>query len=192
MARFTPEQFRAAMEKAPVAVFQAVSQSLISSARTFVQGTFVRNRLSGRPGLQTGGGDLRRSFNLAHTGNDLRSFRLVEFTTSPSAVLHEKGGVVRPRKSKYLAIPLGEAKTAAGVARASVRSYKDTFVRPSPRRSALVVYQRRGSRSVALFLLLRSVTIPARLGFEAEWRTDQPGRMDRVGDVVHRVLANMK
>lgn len=191
MAKFTPEQFRLAMERAPAALFLAVSQQMLTRARLFVQGTMVRKRLSGRPGLINRGGGFRRSFDVASTGSDLRTFRMVEFTTHPGARIQEEGGRITPKRSKFLAIPLDAAKTGNGLTRAPIRSYKDTYLLRG-KTGAYVVMQRKGKDSVPLFLLYRGVAVPARLGFEQEWRADQESRKSAIGDAVERVLANLK
>ena len=68
----------------------------------------------------------------------------------------ETGGIIRPKKAKYLAIPIGEAKTKSGVPRGKPRDFKDTFIRKG------ILFQKYGKKSVRpLFLLKKSVTIPA-------------------------------
>lgn len=81
----------------------------------------------------------------------------------PYADIHETGGIVKPRNSKYLAIPLPAALTAAGVLKKRPRDYSDTFVRKS-KGGNLMIFQKVGQRGKirALFVLKKSVTIPAR------------------------------
>ena len=73
----------------------------------------------------------------------------------------EFGAVIRPKHARYLAIPLAAAKTAAGVARfaprqAAAAGYDSTFV------SKGVIFGRQGDQAIPLFVLKRSVRIPAR------------------------------
>jgi hypothetical protein len=80
-----------------------------------------------------------------------------------------------PKRGKYLAIPLGAAKSAAGVSKGSVREgpWGATFVRKT-KKGALIIFGRQEitkgyrmgmlrSKIVPLFLLLKSVSIPARI-----------------------------
>jgi hypothetical protein len=64
---------------------------------------------------------------------------------------------IRPRRGKYLAIPLEAATTPAGVPRRrSPRDYDDLF------RIGDALFQRRGKRIVPMYALVRQVTIRAR------------------------------
>lgn len=68
----------------------------------------------------------------------------------------ETGGIIRPKKGKYLAIPIGEAKTKSGVSRGRPRDFANTFIRKG------IIFQKYGKNSIRpLFLLKKSVTIPA-------------------------------
>jgi hypothetical protein len=69
---------------------------------------------------------------------------------------------IRPKRARYLTVPLEAAKTGAGVARGRARDFEDTFVARS-RAGNLIIFQRQGDGTIApLFLLLPEVTIPAR------------------------------
>lgn len=82
---------------------------------------------------------------------------------------------IRPRKGKYLALPLPDAMTGAGVARGSPKGgpWGDTFVRKSKAGNLIIFGQRKitkGKRAgelrsqvVPLFLLKKQVTIKARI-----------------------------
>lgn len=64
---------------------------------------------------------------------------------------------VKPVHARALTIPLPAAKTAAGVTRRRARAYKNTFVHEG------IIYQRRGKKKIVpLFVLRKSVTVPAR------------------------------
>jgi len=80
------------------------------------------------------------------------------------ARIHEKDGetVIRPRRSKFLAIPLPAVKTAVrGVARGLPRDFSETFVRRNDK-GRLVIYQNRADQVVPLFALVRSVRVKGR------------------------------
>lgn len=98
------------------------------------------------------------------------------------ANIQETGGTIRPRVAKYLAIPLPAALTRAGVAKKSPRDYTNTFVMRS-KSGSLIIAQKTGSKSgkvVALFVLKKSVTIPA-----SHYMSDIAGEMsDKVVDIM--------
>lgn len=83
--------------------------------------------------------------------------------------------VIRPKKGKYLAIPIGEALTKAGVAKGGPTSNRwgKTFVQKSKKGNLIIFGQKRimkekregelRSAVLPLFLLLKQVTIPARI-----------------------------
>jgi hypothetical protein len=85
---------------------------------------------------------------------------------APYASVHEgwpdnrASTTIRPTHGRYLTIPLEAARTAAGVARGSARDFPDTFF--AQPHGHLILFQRQGTRVVPLFLLVTSVTIPAR------------------------------
>ena len=87
-------------------------------------------------------------------------------------IVHENGATIRPRSAKYLAIPIGAAKTKAGVSRQSgprqypdlkfviARSGKKLLVRVLPKT------KRQPARIVPMYVLVPVVNIPPRLGFK--------------------------
>lgn len=81
----------------------------------------------------------------------------------PYAEIHEDGGTITPKRVKYLTIPLAAALTASGAPRkASARDWANTFVGKS-KGGALIIFQKVGKKSIIpLYVLKRSVTIPAR------------------------------
>lgn len=82
------------------------------------------------------------------------------------AQLHETGAVIRPKKGKYLAIPLPEALDSRGVElRKGPRAWDNTFIATS-KRGNLIIFQRRGRRAIPLYVLKAQVRIPPRLGMQ--------------------------
>ncbi len=181
MATFTPDEFRAAMEKAPKRLFDEVTTRLTKRAREFVQRVFPRARLSGGEGLKNRTGALRRSFNVTSKGGDLNSWHMAEFTTSPYAKIHEHGGTIRPKSAKYLAIPLAAAKAKSGDLRGGPRSFTNTFFAKS-KAGNLILFQNqgKGKKPLPLFVMKKQVTLKPRLGFFEEWTSNQKKRISDI------------
>ena len=101
---------------------------------------------------------------------------------------HEHGATIRPKKAKYLAIPLPEALNSDGTPRvASPRQWKNTFVARS-RNGNLLIFQKRGRHIVPLYVLKREVRIRPRLGLGDTLRAGLPYFVDRAMDRMARAL----
>lgn len=159
---------------------QVIKKSLVAAALE-VESHMQEKVLSGQV-LKVRTGALRRSITSAVTdidgdmialiGSGVRQSRKATYDASqnrwnpdgrlPYADIQETGGVIKPRKAKYLAIPLPAALTAAGVLKKRPRDYRDTFVRTS-KSGNLIIFQKVGARGkiTALFVLKKSVTVPA-------------------------------
>jgi len=86
------------------------------------------------------------------------------FLVAPHLVIHETGGVLKPRTGKYLTMPLKAAKNPDGTPKyLHARQWLNTFVGRS-RKGNLLIFQKRGRRIVPLYLLLESIRIKPRLG----------------------------
>ena len=80
--------------------------------------------------------------------------------------VHETGGSIRPRRSRFLTIPLPAAMNSRGQPlRQRARDWDNTFVQRS-RRGNLLIFQRNGPNITPLYLLKPSVRIRPRLGLE--------------------------
>jgi hypothetical protein len=190
VSTFDPEQFQRAMDRAPKALLDAFDPAMRRHARGFLQGTLVRQRLSGRPGLMNRTGGMRRSFNFEVTNADrLDSWTLTEFSNHPGARIQEYGGTITGKP--WLAIPLPAARTAAGASRGSLRSFKNTFFAKS-KAGNLLLFQRNGKSITPLFVMKSSVTIPARLGFGAAHAADQPPRVEVLRKAVAQALEGLR
>lgn len=93
--------------------------------------------------------------------------------------VHEKGATIRPRQAKYLAIPLPAALDASGVPlRPGPRFWDNTFVATS-KKGNLLIFQRRGTQIVPLYVLKLEVKLPPRLGMEAALKKGENYFVDR-------------
>lgn len=82
----------------------------------------------------------------------------------PYAAIQEYGGTIHAKNAQFLAIPLPPALDAQGVPlMMGPRAWPNTFVAKS-KAGNLIIFQRRGTSIVPLYVLKTSVTIPPRLG----------------------------
>lgn len=96
------------------------------------------------------------------------------------ARIHEKGGEIKPVRTKYLTIPLAAAKTKGGVSRGTARDYQNTFVKKS-KAGNLIIFQKQAGGLVPLFLLRdRPVEIPARPYLQPSLEKVQPMVMEQI------------
>lgn len=103
-----------------------------------------------------------------------------------SYLLGEQYRVIRPQGHKYLAIPIGENLTGAGVARyASPRQVDDLVFRG---RTAGILQE---ERYVPLFALVEEVTIVGRGVFEAAIEAAAPTLPERVRGPLDALLAEV-
>jgi hypothetical protein len=101
---------------------------------------------------------------------------------------HEYGATIRPKKAKYLAIPLPEALNANGTPKlASPRLWKNTFVKQS-KNGNLLIFQKRGRLIVPLYVLKKEVKIRPRLGLGETLRAGLPFFVDRAMSRLARQL----
>ncbi|MCL4743842.1 MAG: hypothetical protein KJZ83_00355 [Burkholderiaceae bacterium] len=97
-------------------------------------------------------------------------------------IVHEFGATIKPRTAKFLTVPLPAALDSKGVPlKKKARDWNNTFVARS-KAGNLLIFQRRGSQIVPLYVLKSSVTIPPRLGMRATLQAGLPYFVDRVMD----------
>jgi len=123
-----------------------------------------------------GGPEMHLSAGGRFGGNDVRYARI-----------HELGGTIRPQRAKSLAIPLPAAKTGAGVSgRPGPRDFPDLQFMPSknPRNVGILATP----AGVPMFVLRRSVTIPARPYLRPALDQSTDGFRARLGAAMARAL----
>jgi phage gpG-like protein len=78
------------------------------------------------------------------------------------AAIHEFGGIIKPKRAKYLAIPLNAVKSSAGIARYKPMDFRGkSFIFKSKKGSLLMAMKQEKSLEL-LFALKEEVKIPAR------------------------------
>lgn len=85
--------------------------------------------------------------------------------------VHEKGGSVRPKNSKYMAIPTVYAMNSNGTDRyySPWNIPGKTFVKKSARGNRFIMQRNSGGKLTPYYLLKKRIVIPPRLGFAAEF-----------------------
>lgn len=177
----------------------ATKKSLNKHAAGFLR-FFTKAQLSGRKsptsGLDRRTGDLaRRGFNYVVQEEKGRMVLRV-FSSIKYALLHEygsaglPGGVVRPKRSRYLAIPVGPALTPAGVARyQSPRQVQGLFVARGRRSGKLFMGRVEQGEVKAYFLLRDSVRVPPRLRLRERWKEKAAGIVPILKKEVDKLLS---
>jgi hypothetical protein len=172
----------------------------------------MAERFRGAEGeLHTRTGALKRSLDHQVRGSSAADLKLRLVSAGPSyARIQERGGVVRPVRAKFLAIPLEANKTAAGVARyPSPREFiaahpGETFFLRTGSGKLLLMWKNptqaarrsggaKKGEAVPLWLLVRRVEIPgpdapskggaSRLGFFDTWRGMERERRVRMARI---------
>lgn len=112
---------RAAVERRQRELFAAINAEFKAGKARFL-GRMIKERLSGAgpASLARRTGQLARSLDAVVVSHP-RAVVMTAFIGGgvPYARIHEHGGVITPKKGKYLAIPLGPAKTRGGDSRVS-------------------------------------------------------------------------
>lgn len=102
--------------------------------------------------------------------------------------VHEYGATIRPKKAKYLTVPLPAALDKRGIPKKrSAREWENTFVAKS-KAGNLIIFQRRRSRIVPLYVLRTEVTIPPRLGMRTTIEKGLPYFVDKAADAMVRAM----
>lgn len=102
--------------------------------------------------------------------------------------IHEYGGVIKPKKAKYLTIPLPAALTSNGTPKKpTARDWDRTFVITSKKGNLLIV-RKQGRGIVPLYVLKKSVRIPARLGMGDTLEKGAPQFVDKAMSAMAKTI----
>ena len=173
----------------------------------------VSKRLSGRPGVNRRTGNLARSFKSKVTDSVLLNAVVLDVQPegpgAEYADLQEFGGVVKPKRSKYLWIPIAGNLTPEGVARITPTEAINRggffakgvfFGRPVVRKRTAQQTRhiggsgykgasfQRNERIEPLFVLKKSVNVPGRMGATALWNQSTPRLVQRLDDVASAMI----
>jgi hypothetical protein len=178
----------ARLEKLPRGFHEATKKTLGVGLARF-HANFTARRLSTySPGQSVGRrtGSLARSFTFETTGDRLSNLKGRVFfdrthltvgtiggdPNTTYAHAHEFGAVIRPKRARWLTIPIGEALTPAGVARGTIRDFPEGFFLRINEDSleGLFFVREVGDRLEFLFALRKRVSIRPSLHFRDDWR----------------------
>lgn len=100
--------------------------------------------------------------------------------------VHEFGATIKAKGGKFLTVPLPAALDGKGVPiHKSARDWQNTFVAKT-KAGNLVIFQKRGTTIVPLYVLKTQVVIKPRLGMRATLQAGLPYFVDRTVDAMVR------
>jgi phage gpG-like protein len=140
-------------------------------------------------GLHVRTGDLRRSIRAQPVERTVAGVRgkVIAGQDLPYAQIQEYGGTIVPVKAQYLAIPIGDTLTPAGVPRfgpreAEAAGYK-TFIAKN-----IIFGTKPGEAATPLFVLKKSVDIPARPFMRPAFDHFKPKIIQDISQAIGRAL----
>jgi hypothetical protein len=186
--------FSKALEATPLTAGAALSKEL-KTYLTGVAEALARRHGNGYPGGTSANSLSKRSGKLVESiRNSIRTkgttLNDIEGSIGGTfyARIHETGGIIKPKKAKFLAIPLPAALKGNGTPiHASPRDWKNTFVITSKAGNKLIV-QRQGKEIVPLYVLKSSVKIPPRLKMRDTLQAGLPYFVDKAVDAVFNAI----
>jgi len=176
-----------ALKRAPISIFFGLRKELQDHMSDF-DAALQTQRLSGRPGLRRRTGGLAGSFNRQTTGDRIDNLRVRYGTNKEYAKIHQHGGTIRAKRSKYLTIPTYLNRTPTGTTRRDARSFPNVaFVRS--RRGRLIMLAGDDPNDLRpMFILVKEVKVPARLGMFELWDKGKPALVSRMNRRISTVL----
>lgn len=191
------DELKAYFKTLPEDTFE-IAKSELGAASLRVQKEVVGRFRAGSEGsggtrLYSRTGKLRRSILTTNKGTKLENVTSSVFSKKIYAPIQEEGGTITAKNAytrvpggPYLNIPLRANKTRAGVTRMQAR---EVFAA-----GGSLFQSRRGNWLVALngqlmFVLVKSVTIPARLGMQEEAEDEVPTLLSSLRTAVTKRLA---
>jgi hypothetical protein len=150
------------IREVPGVLFQVANKAMKKTIGGLQQ-TMVRRSGGGEGQLKGRTGELKRSWRFNTTGNTIKTLAgMVESVGVKYARLHEYGGTITPKNAKWLTIPTDANKTKAGVTRMTARM----VIQQGGFFAKNIIFLKQGNgKPVPMFILVKRVTIPARLGF---------------------------
>lgn len=185
------EQSFEGMQRALTQIRTQVRREL-TNLKNRVISRMVTEHMSGPTGpasVRARSGQLRRALNgtVATWGGENKMQLTMFFGGGvPYARIHEYGGTILPKRSKNLAIPVGQAVTKAGVGKHGKPSNiwaALKFVMNRKTGKKLLVQAGRGKKLNVLFVLVPSITLPPRLNFGKTFKEEAQRTMGNIAQI---------
>jgi len=175
-------------DRFPEIINDAAVKAFQVHGRSF-ENYMVSTRLRGRPGLARRSGDLARSFRYTVMSKGNRPVLRV-WTTSKYAAIHERGGTIVPKKSKYLAIPVGPSLQPTGASKySSPREIEGLIFMKKRGGKPFLARMNRDGKPIVYFLLRDKVVIMPRLGMAKSWKRVAPNIVPELRNAADTELA---
>lgn len=167
---------------------EGVVMSVADRARTpYPGGTSPAGRFPGTLSKRSGKLLASLSKDRIKVAGGMRSEVAVSYTLTGIATVHERGATIRPKRAKYLTVPLPPALTSRGIPKKkSARDWRNTFVLKSKKGNLLIVQKRADGGITPLYVLKKSVTIPKRLAFGEAFNAGRDFLADKIASDVIR------
>ena len=160
---FNDAEFRRMIVRKQAAMRKAVNRAAVNSIAIY-EGDIIERYDKGTSGigLKSRGGTLRGGMRQGFKVDKDLNVELTVHNDVEYARIHEKGGIVRPKK-QYLTIPTKHITGGAGQRTRRIKDFPDDKNHFFIRRGARLFFARKAGRGVdILFVLVRSVRIPKR------------------------------
>lgn len=180
------DRVQAALRKLPQ-IMQPMIRNVFRKFGLAFRRVFVSKRLSGGSGLGRRSGQLARSFG-SRVIETAGLIKLVVFTDSKYALIQEKGGTIVPKRSKYLAIPVGPAVSGKVAKFTSPRQVAGLQFMQNKAGNKFMG-QVQGGKVVIFFVLKKSVTIKPRMKFGDTFEKQAPKIVPLLARGTDKVLA---
>ena len=186
--RLDAKGLQKALAKSEHDMFWAARRALDASSRRLDR-IMQKDQLR-PPGLHRRSGRLATSFTREVVGHNMATLLMRYGTNVSYAAIHEFGGIVKPIRGKWLTIPLKLNKTPDGQMRQSLRSFPVVkFVRSKKGRRQLIALAGPDAEHLKpMFVLVREVKIPARLGLRRQWIYERRRLMVDLNSEIRKVL----
>ena len=142
--------------------YRSLTRGVLQKSINNFKRRMLRERLSGRPGLNKKTGRTAQSLEakLRVLKTTFRISAKIGNRSTPGVGIHETGGTIRPKRKPWLAIPLS---TGAG-------RKVDFWI--TNKKGNIVGMAKAGNAIIPVVVLVKSVTIPARLQFARTFRIE--------------------
>jgi hypothetical protein len=131
--------------------------------------------------------DIKKSVRTKNTRN-LDGLEAQMSTGNFYMSVQEEGAVIRPKRAKYLTVPTPYALDSRGLPlRRSARGWDNTFISRS-KKGNLIIFQKRGTGIIPLYVLKKEVRIPPRLGLTSIFNGSIAFIEDAIADSIEKSI----